>query len=65
MKELQDTDLMPFGKWKDKTMQEVPAYYLHYLWNNGMREDPNSEVADYIRRNMLALKKENPDKIWD
>ena len=64
MKQLADTDLMPFGKWSTKTMQDVPVYYLNWLWNNGLKEDMHGNVADYIRRNLNALKLEDPDKIW-
>lgn len=69
-RELQDTDLMPFGKYKGTPMQDVPASYLHWLWtqNNGrdqrtqmLRSDP---VLDYIRRNLSALKQEHEDGIW-
>lgn len=28
-----DTDLMPFGKYKDEPLQDVPAKYLVWLWN--------------------------------
>lgn len=57
-------------------MQDVPASYFHYLWTNGLSRVrpydkagnlyPNNEaqVADYIRRNLAALKKEHPDGIW-
>lgn len=55
---------MPFGAHEGTPMQDVPARYLHYLWTNGMREDTRSEVADYIRRNVDALKQEHPDGIW-
>lgn len=61
---LTDTDEMPFGRHKGKLMQEVPASYLHYLWSNGMKCETDSNVADYIRRNLDALKKEFPDGIW-
>lgn len=61
---LQDIDPMPFGKHKGIPMQDVPASYFHYLWSNGLRLDRNSPVADYIRRNLTALKKEHPDGIW-
>lgn len=54
---------MPFGKYKGKRMQDVPANYLHWLWTNGKEQD-DDPVADYIRRNLNALKKENPDAIW-
>jgi hypothetical protein len=66
MKELQDTDLMPFGKFaKTKTpMQDVPASYFQWLWSNRLKDDHQSPVADYIRRNKLALSQEYPDRIW-
>ncbi len=64
-KQLEDTDKMPFGKYRGTPMQDVPASYFHYLWNNGMfNEKPKSQVADYIERNLTALKSEHPDGIW-
>lgn len=65
MKTLEDTDSMPFGKHKGVPMQDVPAQYLHYLWTNGMSSDQAGNVADYIRRNLSALKQEYPDGIWN
>lgn len=64
MKTLIDTDPMPFGKHKHKPMQDVPARYLHWLWTNGAKEDLESNVADYIRRNLNSLKMEYKDGIW-
>lgn len=64
MPELTDTDPMPFGMHKDKPLQDVPASYLHYLWANGLKSNKQSPVADYIRRNINALKQELPDAIW-
>lgn len=64
MNPLSDTDPMPFGKHKGVLMQDVPAGYLHYLWQNGLKNDNRSNVADYIRRNLDALKKEHTDGIW-
>jgi uncharacterized protein (DUF3820 family) len=61
---MSDIDLMPFGKYKDVPMQDVPASYFHYLWQNGMKDDKRSPVADYIRKNLNALKTENPDLLW-
>lgn len=63
--QMDDTSLMPFGIHRNKPMSDVPANYFHYLWTNGMREDQRSPVADYIRRNLDALKMENRDAIWD
>ena len=56
---------MPFGKYEGTPMQDVPAYYLHWLWNNGYKPDGGSGVSDYIRRNLNALRLEKPDLIWD
>lgn len=56
---------MPFGKHKGIPMQDVPAGYLHWLWNYGMSQKTRtSDVADYIQRNITALAKEYPDGIW-
>ena len=64
MNQLQDTDLMPFGKHKGEMMQDVPASYLHWLWTNGKSNDKLCPVADYIRRNLSALKTEYKDGLW-
>jgi hypothetical protein len=64
MRQLRDTDPMPFGVHVKKPMQDVPASYFHYLWTHGMKDDKVSPVADYIRRNIDALKKEYPNGIW-
>ena len=64
MNELNDMSRMPFGKFTGKPMGQVPADYLHFLWTHGMKDDKQSNVADYIRRNLSALKKELPDAIW-
>lgn len=61
---LSDLDPMPFGKHKGLPMQDVPADYLHYLWVNGKKHDNRCLVADYIRRNLNALKQEHKDGIW-
>ena len=62
--QLQDTDKMPFGQHKGILMQDVPASYLHWLWTSGKKHDKQCPVADYIRRNMMALEQEHPDGIW-
>lgn len=61
---LTDESLMPFGKHKGKTMAEVPASYFFYLWTNGMEHDMQSDVANYIRDNLDALKIDYPDGEW-
>lgn len=62
---MNDTSPMPFGKYKDKPLSDVPAYYFHWLWNNGVREEKNHVLHDYIKENIHAFKKEKPDLIWD
>jgi uncharacterized protein (DUF3820 family) len=62
---LEDLDPMPYGKYKGVPMQDVPARYLHWLWTNGLKDDPRSDVGDYIRRSVDALKQDYPDGIWD
>lgn len=65
-KKLDDTSEMPFGKHKGERMQDVPPSYLHFLWTSGANEKVSEGgVAEYISRNLDALKQENPDLIWD
>lgn len=76
MNPLTDADPMPFGVHRGKPMSDVSASYFHYLWSNGMNtlkcrddagnlySDDRSRVADYIARNLSALKKEHRDGIW-
>jgi len=52
---LTDSSLMPFGKYKNKTMANVPAVYLLWLYNNGC---DHAGVKRYIIDNMQALIKE-------
>ena len=59
-----DTSPMPFGKYGPKPkgtgqlMQDVPASYLNWLWHDGLKEDKQSEVAEYIRKNLSVLETE-------
>jgi len=71
MKELQDTDIMPWGKYGpppkgiNARMENIPASYFHWLWTEGGKKfDKQCPVADYIRRNLKALEQEYPDGIW-
>lgn len=50
---------MPFGKYKGKPLEEIPASYYNWLWTNGM-EKKKDFVACYIRQNLVTLKKEYP-----
>ena len=63
---LLDLDKMPFGKYKGRWMQDVPASYFHHLWINGMsRQTETSPVAGYIKSHLNHLKSEHPDGIWE
>lgn len=65
MIQLEDTDPMPFGKYAGKSMSDVPARYLHWLWTDGKEHEWKTDpVAAYIKHNLDALKKEYPDGIW-
>ena len=61
---LDDLSPMPWGKHRGVPMQDVPAQYLWWLWTEGMMSNKQEPVADYIRRNLEALKQEYPDGIW-
>jgi len=65
MTRLEDLDPMPFGKHRGVPMQDVPVRYLHWLYTEGgASSDTRCPVADYIRRNLHALKVEDRDLIW-
>lgn len=53
---------MPFGKHKGKDMEKVPASYLLWLYNDGLK--PGS-VRDYIEENKTGLEKQVEDGIGD
>lgn len=57
---LTDDSKMPFGKHAGTRMQDVPASYLLWLWNEGIRP---GDVREYIERNLSALEKEDPNTI--
>jgi hypothetical protein len=63
--ELDDLSPMPFGKHCGEPMEDVPVEYLHWLWQNGLKNEPEKSVNRYIRRNLDALKLENRYLIWD
>jgi uncharacterized protein (DUF3820 family) len=63
-KMLSDNHKMPFGLHQGKAMEDVPAGYFHWLWTQ-KSFDKASPVGEYIKENMSALKKEDPDKEWE
>lgn len=62
---LKDDSPMPIGKHKGIKMEDVPASYLCWLWNNGMKSNLNCPVAKYIRDNLNVLKFEHSDGDWE
>lgn len=66
--ELDDQTPMPYGAHHTVKMEKVPASYLLWMWNDGVRNAINEDtkrgtVARYIKGRMTALKKECPDTI--
>ena len=55
MKKLTDESPMPYGKYKGRPMEDVPADYLIWLVDN-QRASP--EVGAYVEENMDVLQKE-------
>jgi uncharacterized protein (DUF3820 family) len=56
MKQLEDSDLMPFGKHEGKRMDKVPASYLDWFDTEAQVTNWNGKaVLDYIKRNRLAI----------
>jgi len=60
---MNDLTPMPFGKFKGRKLQAVPASYFHWLWHNGLNTE-ESGLHSYIKENIEAFKMENPDLIW-
>ena len=65
-----DSSPMPFGIHKEKALENVPASYLLWLWNNGKKKElarigPHGDLARYIHKNLAALSQEDPDTIVD
>lgn len=56
---MNDNSIMPFGKYKGRELQDVPAWYLLNL-----RDGDNCDTAllDYIEDSLQALEKEEAEK---
>lgn len=52
---LTDNGLMPYGKYKGTRMEEVPASYLLWLYDN---EKCSTDVKKYIEDNIDVLNDE-------
>jgi len=57
-----DVTPMPFGKYKGKPLQDVPASYLHWWYTQTNRSDTSLKL--YIEESLDALKEEYPDGVW-
>jgi len=55
MAKLTDSSLMPFGVHKDKQLVDVPAQYLLWLLNTGLKD---GNLKDYILDVKSALEQE-------
>ena len=56
-----DETKIPFGKFKDEKMANVPAWYLIYVYDNRAEKfryvwERYTPVFDYIEQNMDVLK---------
>lgn len=49
---INDNSLMPFGKYKGSKMIDVPASYLLWLYDNGLKD---GDIKNYILDNMVIL----------
>ena len=58
---LNDQSIMPFGKYKGKKMENVPASYLHWLYT---QQFCDKKIEGYVEDNMEALMKEYSNGIW-
>jgi hypothetical protein len=68
----QDTDLMPFGKFKGEPLQDIPASYLKWLYDEMKPEcgtnalgniNPNKQkIFNYIHNSMDAIRLELKDR---
>jgi len=61
---LEDLSPMPFGVHKGKPMQDVPASYLHWWWEEDGCWKLHDPVSKYIQKNKCALMSETLDLIW-
>lgn len=55
---LDDKDKMPFGRFRDFRMEEVPAWYLIELVGHDWLEEKYPEVYEYIENNWDVLQTE-------
>lgn len=59
MEKLTDESPMPWGKYKDKKMEDVPADYLLWCYDTGKT---CRLVKEYVRDNLDVLKMQAAEK---
>lgn len=63
MHKLQDTDLMPFGKYKDKPLSEVPDWHLAWLKIQFKDKAPNKQsLNEKMLLRYIEQREENAKK---
>jgi uncharacterized protein (DUF3820 family) len=55
MKKLHDQSIMPFGQHRGKKLEDVPAYYLLWLYHNHYI---GPDLVEYVEDNLDVLQKE-------
>lgn len=63
---LTDDDVMPFGKHKGELVNDVPASYLLWLWDNGVHEDDSENMLplkNYIINNWDEIRGNAPNTV--
>lgn len=52
-----DESIMPFGRYQGKKMEDVPASYLIWMWDEGNKIN-DSRVREYVLENLDVLRKQ-------
>lgn len=60
---LTDQSPMPIGKHRGEKMEDVPARYLLWLWDQGVWREVDSDLHAYIKESFSALETEARDYI--
>jgi len=55
---MDDKTKMPFGKYKDKPLEQVPGSYLLWLGDQPEFRQKKAGLAEYIEKNRALLEKE-------
>lgn len=58
-----DSTIIPFGKYKGRTLESIPAQYLLFLWDNGIYAETGKPLHEYIKANFTVLETEAKDYI--